>query len=90
MVTLYRKKNFKIYAADLYENGYIIVNENKPFESGHSHINDYKLAKHIIDLAIGYKVPDRHRKFIIESLIRISSDKTYIKKLQSALADKRR
>lgn len=82
MVTLYKRKNFKIYASVSEDNGYIIVNTKKPFEKGHSHVNDYKLAKHIIDLAINYRVPNKEKTFIIDSLIRLTSDKDYIKKLK--------
>ena len=84
MVTLYRRKNFKIYASMSKDNGYIIVNMNKDFEHGHSHVNNYKLAEHIIDLAIHYRVPEKHKTFIIDSLIRISSDRDYIRKLTYA------
>ena len=82
MVTLYKRKNFKIYASVSKDNGYIIVNMKKPFEQGHSHVNDYKLAKHIIDLAINHRVPNKEKTFIIDSLIRLTSDKDYIKKLK--------
>lgn len=82
MVTLYKRKNFKIYGVVSSDDGYLIVNVNKPFENGHSHVNDYKLAKHIIDLAVNYKVPHKSKTFVIDSLIRLSSDQTYIKKLK--------
>lgn len=82
MVTLYKRKNFKIYASVSEDNGYIIVNTKKPFEQGHSHVNDYKLAKHIIDLAINHRVPNKDKTFIIDSLIRLTSDRDYIKKLK--------
>lgn len=82
MVTLYKRKNFKIYATMSSKNEYLIVNINKPFHEGHSHVNDYKLAKYIIDLAVNYKIPNKNKTFIIDSLIRLSSDKNYIKKLK--------
>lgn len=82
MVTLYKRKNFKIYATASNDNEYIIVNTRKPFEQGHSHVNDYKLAKYIIDLAINYRVPNKNKIFIIDSLIRLTSDKDYLRKLK--------
>lgn len=80
-MTLYKRKNFKIYGTVSSDEGYLIVNENKEFEQGHSHINNYKLAKHIIDLAINHKIPRNDKTFIIDSLIRISSDKDYVRRL---------
>lgn len=85
MVTLYRKRNFVICGkveGERLKSEYLIINTKKPFEHGHSHINDYHLAKHIVDLAIGYRIPNKNKKFIIESLIRLSSDKSYINRLR--------
>ena len=87
MVTLYKKYNFKIYGMERGESKseYIIVNTNKPFQNGHTHINDFHLAKHIIDLACSYRVPNKKKKFVIESLIRISSESGYINRLKRCL-----
>lgn len=80
-MTLYKRKNFKIYANMSKENEYIVVNTRKEFSQGHTHLNNYKLAEHIIDLAIHHRVPNKTKTFIIDSLIRISSDRDYIRKL---------
>lgn len=88
MVTLYKKKNFKICGVDGDESSseYIIINTNKPFQYGHTHVNDYHLAKHIVDMAISYHIPHKDKKFVIESLIRLSTDRFYINKLKSYMS----
>ena len=43
----YKKKNFNIYNAG---NGYIIHNIKKEFSQGHTHINNFKTAKYLVDL----------------------------------------
>lgn len=79
MVTLYKKGNYKIYG---YKDAYVIHNTNKCFDNGHTHINTFKTAKWIIDLAIHKKIPNRKLEYFIASLIRISDDEEYIKLLK--------
>lgn len=79
MVTLYKKGSYKIYG---YQNAYIVHNTNKDFGSGHTHINTFKTAKWIIDLAIHKRIPNRKLEYFIGSLIRISDDDEYIKLLK--------
>lgn len=80
MVRVYKIKNFDIYSN---KNGaFIVYNTNKPFEKGHTHINNYHTAKYIANLAVHQSLPKKNiSKYLIQSLIRISSDKNYIKKL---------
>ena len=87
MVTIYKKKNYKIFSSS-HSSYYIIWNTRKPFEDGRSHINNYNLAKHIIDLAINRKIPDKKKKYIIESLIRLTDNSNYKNKLESLLEKK--
>lgn len=80
MVRVYKIKNFDIYSN---KNGaFIVYNTNKSFEQGHTHINNYNTAKYIANLAVHQSLPKKNiSKYLIQSLIRISSDKNYIKKL---------
>jgi hypothetical protein len=80
MVRVYKIKNFDIYSN---KNGaFIVYNTNKSFEKGHTHINNYHTAKYIANLAVHQSLPKKNiSKYLIQSLIRISSDKNYIKKL---------
>lgn len=74
MNRVYRRKNFEIYG---YKGAYIVYNKNKPFETGHSHVNSFKTAKYIVHLAVTLTVPKHLSLYLYESLIRISSDKQY-------------
>lgn len=74
MVLLYKKREFRIYGNN---DEYIIHNSKKEFSDGHTHINNYKTAKWLINLAIHKSIPNRKKKYFLESLIRISTDNTY-------------
>lgn len=79
MVLLYKKREFRIYGNN---DEYIIHNSKKEFSEGHTHINNYKTAKWLIDLAIHKSIPNRKKRYFLESLIRISTDNTYKKLLK--------
>lgn len=80
MVCVYKKKNYVIYSN---KEGFIIHNRNKEFQSGHSHISNFNTAKYLIDMAIYSRIPNRKSIYFLESLIRISNDPDYIKKLRA-------
>lgn len=75
LVILYSKK----------EDKYIVYNTNKEFSKGHTHIKTLKQAEYLCDCVRKGKVPNKVNKYFIISLIRISTDKTYIAKLESKL-----
>ena len=76
---IYRNREFIILKK---KKGFIIVNTNKDFKKGHTHIKNYNMAKTIINLVKNKKIPKSKNKYIINSLIRLSNDKDYIKKLK--------
>lgn len=76
---VYRRKEFLVIRK---YTGYIIINTKKTFKKGHTHIKNYNMAKTIIDLVKNKKIPKSKNKYIIDSLIRLSNDKEYIKKLE--------
>lgn len=76
---VYRNREFIILKK---KKGFIIVNTNKEFKNGHTHIKVYNIAKTLINLAKKSKLPKTKNKYILESLIRISNDKNYIKSLE--------
>lgn len=83
MVQIYRKKNFVIYSCCTKNPAYIVHNKHKNFENGHTHINNYKTAKFIIDMAYNRSIPKKHiSDYLIESIIRISEHKSYIESLE--------
>ena len=85
MKEVYQKKQFKIYKSD---DGFIVHNNMIKGEFIHSHINNYNTAKWIIGLAINKKCPYDLSKYLVISLIRISTDEKYIRKLKEILNKK--
>ena len=80
MVRVFKKANFNVYTD--FNGEYIIHNMHKPFASGHTHIKEFSTAKYLINLAHHRSLPNRNLKYFIESLMRISDDEKYIRKLQ--------
>lgn len=78
MVRVYKKAYFNIYSNEV---GYIIHNTRKEFHYGHTHIKEFSTAKYLVDLALHKSLPNRNLKYFIESLIRITDDEEYKKKL---------
>ncbi len=83
---VYSNRNFKIYKSG--NSGYIIHNKNKEFETGHTHINDFKMAKYIVKLAVHEIIPKHLSDYLLISLVRISSNKKYKEEILSLLNDK--
>lgn len=84
--TIYRKKNFRIYDAG---REYIVHNTNMNFSEHHSHINNYKTCKFVIDLCIHKSVPDHLSDYLLVSLIRLTDDKKYKRKIEFKLEENR-
>lgn len=82
MVRVSKIKHFNIYSNK--KGGYIIHNTRKPFEIGHTHLNNYNTAKYITHLALYKKIPKNNHLsiYLIDSLIRISDDVKYINKMK--------
>lgn len=83
MNVIYRRKNYNIYKIG--RDNFIVHNTRKKFEKGHTHINNYNAAKTIISMSINNIVPKNLSKYLIESIIRISTDEQYIEKLKVLL-----
>ena len=78
---------FKMKYFDIYSNmndGYIVHNTRKDFGNGHTHINNYNTAKYIAYLAFYKRLPKKGHlsSYLIDSVIRISDDTTYINKMK--------
>lgn len=84
---VYQKKNFSIIKID--RSGYIVINKNKDFEEGHTHLKSFKTAKMIVDLALNKLIPNHLSQYLLISLIRISEDLEYINKLEILLNNKK-
>lgn len=58
--------------------GYIVYNTKKPFESGHTHLKSFGMAKVIINNVINKKNPKTNNMYLLESHIRLSNNEKYI------------
>ena len=77
-----QKKGFYIIKAG---NSYIVVNSNKEFEKGHTHLRSYKSAVACIDFVLKGKIPKRCDFYYLTSLIRVSNDDDYIKRIEELI-----
>lgn len=82
MNLVYRKKNFNIYSAG---NEFIIHNTKREFSQSHTHINNFKTAKYLVDLAIHKSIPHHLHHYFLVSLYRLSDDNDYTKKIQDLI-----
>lgn len=85
--TIYRKKNFKIYDAG---KEYIIHNTKLDFHNHHSHINNFHTCKFIIDLCIHKTVPYHLSDYLLISIIRLTEDKNYKRKIEFKLEENKK
>lgn len=63
-------------------NDFLIININKDFRHGHTHVKSFKMAKTIIDNCIRKRVPKTSNLYLLDSHVRLSNDvkyKTFIK-----------
>ena len=82
MNQVYQNSNYIIFKTDC---EYIVQNINRK-DFCHSHIKNYKTAKYLIDLCIHRSIPERHlNDYLLESIIRISTDNEYIKQIRQKM-----
>lgn len=81
MVRVFKKAYFNVYSD--YNGEYIIHNTKKEFQNGHTHIREFSTAKYLINLALHRSLPNRKLEYFVESLIRISNDPVYIRRLKN-------
>ncbi len=79
---IYERKEFMIFQV---KDGYIVYNTKKDFQEGHTHLKHFEAAKTAIDLVINKKVPKSTDGYYLNSLIRISIDENYIKKINELI-----
>lgn len=76
---IYERDEFIIFQV---KNGYIAYNTLKSFQDGHTHLKCFRSAKTAIDLVIRKKAPRSTDKYYLTSLIKLSKDIFYIKKIK--------
>lgn len=79
---VFSKNRFKIYKSF---NGYVVHNSSKPFEIGHTHIENFDTAKYLVYLSDRRIVPDKLQRYLMISLIRLSNSVDYTNKLELKL-----
>jgi hypothetical protein len=69
--------------------GFIVYNEHKPFHhkgiKGHSHLRNYSSARYAVICVKQNKIPRKCSLRYLETLIRLSEDEKYIKKVQQLI-----
>ena len=86
MTQIYAKENFIIIRADA---EFIVINKDKPFQEGHTHIRNFKTAKYLIDMVIHQRMPYHLPIYLLISLQRLSADAVYVKRIQGLIENKR-
>ena len=79
MNKVYERKQFIILDGISH---YIVINKNKQFKVGHTHVTNYKTALWLIKLSEHKSIPHDISLYLLESLIRINSDEEYLRKLK--------
>lgn len=82
MVRVNKVKYINIYSD---RNGsYIVHNTKKPFNDGHTHINNYNTAIYISQLVVYKRTPKNNHlsKYLYQSILRVTDDKKYAEKIR--------
>ena len=86
MVQIFKKNNFVIYSTGGKHSEFIVHNKRKEFANGHTHINNFNTAKYIIYMSSKKIIPKKKiSNYLLESIIRVSDNKAYIKRLTNIL-----
>ena len=73
------KENFYILKSG---KGFIVVNGNKKFKEGHTHLRSYKSAIACVDFVLKNKIPKRCDFYYLTSLQRVATNEKYIEKIE--------
>ena len=71
---LFSKKGYHVCYSKNNKNPYLVYNEYKPFNEGHTHVHTYEQACLIVDYAIARKIPKECNDYLLVSLLRITKD----------------
>ncbi|MEG1457598.1 MAG: hypothetical protein RSC57_03280 [Bacilli bacterium] len=63
----------------------MVINTDKEFKVGHTHIKTYNQALYLIDCIIKKKIPNKTNKYFLISLRRLAVDLKYIDRLDSKI-----
>lgn len=79
---VYKKGSYVVYKGNRNKDGFIIYNRNKPFKEGHTHLKSLSRCKEVVDNMISKNFPLSWSNFFIVSMLRLSDDKKFSKKLK--------
>lgn len=79
---IYSKGSFIIFLAG---DNCVVYNKEKDFECGHSHLKSIKAGKDAITFVMAGKIPKNCRNYYLITLQRLSTDETYINKIQELM-----
>lgn len=79
-------KHIEIYKGN---NSIILYNTRKDFDSGHTHIKSQKYAKEMAENITQKKRPDTHNLKLLNSYLRITKDKKYLKLIKELIRARR-
>ena len=82
---VYSKNEFVIISMDT---NFIVINKKKPFKEGHTHIENFKTAKYLIDMVIHQRMPYHLPIYLLISLQRLSDDAHYIERIEGLIRNK--
>lgn len=82
MNQVYKKENFVVVPVC---NDYLVINTEKVFKEGHTHLKSMSICRLLIDLALKKELPKN--PYYADRLIRITEDKKYIEKLKEFKED---
>lgn len=86
-----RKSNFDIRKMQSRtRTGYIVINKNKKFKEGHTHLKNHKLCKLAIYYVENEKLPENKNIYFLSSLIRLSTNKKYIDQIEDLINIKKK
>jgi hypothetical protein len=69
---------------------YIVINEDKEFKEGHSHLKSLWACKKVIHCAKLRTINGDMNNYMLTSIIRISDDENYIRKVEELITTKNR
>lgn len=75
---VYRKREFVVCKYSNKKKPYfIVINQEKEFSEGHTHMQNFYMAKKIISCVISKKIDHNFNSYVLTSMSRINNDKLF-------------
>ena len=76
---IFTRREFVVFKIDDY---FLLVNTNKPFDFGHTHLRSFNACISIIKLIEKKQLPNSKSRHFMESILRVCDDKVYSEKIK--------